>query len=74
MLEAAEIARFKISLDCSSPLCDWYEDKDGVAWCEVCGSGFLPSARVFLRRSSRNTEPPLASSIGAPAEGGNGEY
>lgn len=50
MLDDAEISRFKRNLDCVGRDCDWHEDRDGVAWCEVCGSGYLPSARSFLQR------------------------
>lgn len=50
MLEEAEIARLKANLDCRSADCDWHEDKNGTAWCEVCGSGYLSSARDLLRQ------------------------
>jgi hypothetical protein len=50
VIDPEEVARFRDNLDCRSADCDWYEDRNGVAWCEVCGSGYLPSARDFLRR------------------------
>jgi hypothetical protein len=51
-LDADEIARFRDNLDCPMPSeeCYWYEDKDGAAWCELCNSGYLRSARERLRR------------------------
>lgn len=55
MLEEVEIARLKANLDCRSADCDWHEDKNGTAWCEVCGSGYLSSARAFLRRYYERT-------------------
>jgi len=60
MLTTQEIARFRDNLDCHLKDCDWHEDKDGAAWCEVCGSGFLPSARGFLKRLYERTGPPRA--------------
>jgi len=45
-----EITRFRDNLDCHSEDCDWHQDRSGTAWCECCGSGFLPSARIFLAR------------------------
>jgi hypothetical protein len=49
-IDDAEIARFRDNLDCHLPDCDWHEDRSGAAWCEVCGSGYLPSARAFLAK------------------------
>jgi hypothetical protein len=50
--DPAEIARFRDNLDCPLPPedCDWYEDADGSAWCRLCNSGYLASARDRLRR------------------------
>lgn len=55
MIDPEEIGRFKANLDCRSEDCDWHEDKNGTAWCEVCGSGYLASARVFLSLRDRRT-------------------
>jgi hypothetical protein len=49
-LFAEEIARFRDNLDCHLDDCDWYEDKDGAAWCHLCNSGYLRSARERLKR------------------------
>ena len=65
-MDGAEIARFRANLDCHSDDCDWHEDEHGAAWCEVCGSGYLPSARRFLaKREQRASAQPAEPRAGA---------